>query len=71
MIDRSKAFVVRAGKIIFGMSIVLWFMARYPVAEMDTTHRRAANRGRGHLFCPCRQPRGIRHAAADGGNNGR
>ena len=37
MIDRSKAFVVRAGKIIFGMSIVLWFMARYPVAEMDTT----------------------------------
>ena len=30
MIDRSKAFVIRAGKIIFGMSIILWGLARFP-----------------------------------------
>jgi len=35
MIDRSKAFVVRAGKIIFGMSIVLWFLARFPATDAD------------------------------------
>lgn len=35
MIDRSKAFVVRAGKIIFGMSILLWFMARFPGTAPD------------------------------------
>lgn len=33
MIDRSKAFVIRAGKIIFGMSIILWGLARFPVTE--------------------------------------
>lgn len=30
MTERSKMFVVRAGKIIFGLSIVLWFLASYP-----------------------------------------
>lgn len=30
MIDRSKAFVVRAGKIIFGMSVLLWVLATFP-----------------------------------------
>ncbi len=35
MIDRSKAFVVRAGKIIFVMSIVLWVMARFPTSSPD------------------------------------
>ena len=30
MIQRSKIFTVRAGKIIFGLSIVLWFLASYP-----------------------------------------
>ena len=35
MIDRSKAFVVRAGKIIFGLSILLWFMARFPAADLS------------------------------------
>ena len=33
MIDRSKAFVVRAGKIIFGMSIILWVLATFPMTE--------------------------------------
>ena len=33
MVDRAKAFIVRAGKIIFGLSIVLWFLASYPKAE--------------------------------------
>lgn len=35
MIDRAKAFVTRAGKIIFGLSIVIWFLASFPRAEMD------------------------------------
>lgn len=34
MVDRSKAFVVRAGKIIFGMSIILWVAATFPRAEL-------------------------------------
>ena len=33
MADRAKVFVVRAGKIIFALSIVLWFMASYPKVE--------------------------------------
>lgn len=33
MIERAKAFVVRAGKIIFAMSIVLWFLASFPRVE--------------------------------------
>ena len=35
MIDRSKAFVIRAGKIIFGMSIVLWGLARFPATDLS------------------------------------
>ena len=34
MIDRSKAFVVRAGKIIFGMSIILWALATFPQVDL-------------------------------------
>ncbi len=34
MWDRAKVFVVRAGKIIFGLSIVLWFMASYPKVDL-------------------------------------
>ncbi|MEX1054952.1 MAG: ferrous iron transporter B, partial [Rhodothermales bacterium] len=30
MLDRSKMFVLRAGKIIFGMSVLLWFLASFP-----------------------------------------
>lgn len=37
MIDRSKMFVIRAGKIILGMSILLWFLATYPKADLDPT----------------------------------
>ncbi len=33
LIDRSKAFVVRAGKIIFGMSIILWVLATFPQSD--------------------------------------
>jgi ferrous iron transport protein B len=34
MIDRSRVFVVRAGKIIFGMSILLWVLAAYPKSDL-------------------------------------
>lgn len=30
MLDRAKAFVVRAGKIILGLSMLLWVLASYP-----------------------------------------
>lgn len=33
MYDRSKVFVLRAGKIIFGLSILLWFLAAYPQTD--------------------------------------
>lgn len=33
MVDRSKVFVVRAGKIIFALSLVLWVLASYPKTE--------------------------------------
>ncbi len=36
MLDRSKIFVVRAGKIILGMSILLWFLATFPKAGADS-----------------------------------
>ena len=36
MWDRAKVFVIRAGKIIFGLSIVLWVLASYPKTELPT-----------------------------------
>ena len=33
MVERAKLFVVRAGKIIFGLSIVLWVLASYPKVD--------------------------------------
>ena len=39
MIQRSKVFAVRAGKIILACSIVLWFLASYP--RIDTNAERA------------------------------
>ena len=38
MIQRSKVFAVRAGKIILACSIVLWFLASYP--RVDTSAER-------------------------------
>ena len=44
MTARSKVFVYRAGKIIFLLSIVLWFLASYPKAQLgpDLLAQRAA-----------------------------
>lgn len=36
MIQRSKVFVVRAGKIILACSIVLWFLSSYPKVDTDS-----------------------------------
>ncbi len=44
MIDRAKAFFLRAGKIILGLSVVLWFLAAYPKAP-DTPARTASEVG--------------------------
>lgn len=35
MTSRSKMFVVRAGKIIFGLSIILWVLAAYPKTDLS------------------------------------
>ncbi len=44
MVERSKIFVVRAGRIIFVMSVVLWFLATFPRTEPgpELEARRAA-----------------------------
>ncbi|MBO6573925.1 MAG: ferrous iron transport protein B [Rhodothermales bacterium] len=44
MVDRSKVFVVRAGRIIFGLSILLWILAAYPKSDLpaDLEARMAA-----------------------------
>ncbi len=36
MVERARLFFVRAGKIIVGISIVLWFLANYPQPDVDT-----------------------------------
>lgn len=45
MTSRAKIFVVRAGKIIFALSIVLWFLASYPKADLppELAQRQAAS----------------------------
>lgn len=51
MVGRSKIFVYRAGKIIFTLSIVLWFLASYPkvspgpelVAQRETVEAQYQN----------------------------
>ncbi len=35
MLERARLFFVRAGKIIFGVSVVLWFLANYPAPDPD------------------------------------
>lgn len=42
MFDRSKIFLRRAGTIIFGMSIVLWFLMSYPRFPAEETRLLAA-----------------------------
>ncbi len=37
MVERSQLFVTRAGKIIFSMSIVIWFLATFPRTELPET----------------------------------
>ena len=36
MIQRSKVFAIRAGKIIFACSVVLWFLASYPRTDISS-----------------------------------
>ncbi|MBX2818180.1 MAG: ferrous iron transport protein B [Rhodothermaceae bacterium] len=36
MVERAKIFLIRAGRIIFVFSILLWFGATYPKAELPT-----------------------------------
>ncbi len=35
MVERARMFFVRAGKIIFGVSVLLWFLANYPAPRAD------------------------------------
>jgi len=56
MVERAKMFVVRAGKIIFGLSLVLWVLASYPkvdpppaLAARTATSERVAQEAREEL----------------------
>lgn len=42
MLNRSKLFVKRAGTIILGLSILLWFLTAYPKAAPDSTSSQLA-----------------------------
>ena len=42
MLNRSKLFVKRAGTVILGLSILLWFLTAYPKAGPDSTSSQLA-----------------------------
>ncbi len=41
MWDRAKLFLVRAGTVILGINILLWFLATYPKTEIASPHQSA------------------------------
>lgn len=63
MFERAWVFVRRAGTVILGISIVLWFLAAYPKAPADATPTQQLAQsfaGRaGHLLEPAIQPLGF------------
>jgi len=62
MWERSKLFLKRAGTIIMGVSIILWFLATYPKLENGTPSEKLANSfvGRvGHFIEPALKPLGF------------
>lgn len=62
MWERSVLFLKRAGTIILGVSIILWFLATYPKLENGTPSEKLAHSfvGRaGHLIEPIIQPLGF------------
>jgi ferrous iron transport protein B len=62
MWERSRLFLKRAGTIILGVSIVLWFLATYPKMEGGTPSEKLANSfvGRvGHFIEPTLKPLGF------------
>lgn len=62
MWERSVLFLKRAGTIILGVSIILWFLATYPKLENGTPSEKLAHSfvGRaGHLIEPLIQPLGF------------
>lgn len=62
MINRSKLFVKRAGTVILGLSILLWFMAAYPKADANSASAQLEQSfaGRiGHAIEPVIRPLGF------------
>jgi ferrous iron transport protein B len=62
MLGRSKLFVRRAGTVILGLSILLWFMAAYPKAATDSASEQLAQSyaGKiGHAIEPLIKPLGF------------
>jgi ferrous iron transport protein B len=49
MFGRSKLFVKRAGTVILGLSILLWFLAAYPKANTDSASTQLAQSYAGQL----------------------
>jgi len=47
MWDRSKLFLRRAGTVILGINILLWFLATYPTSEAVTKAMRPGGRSPG------------------------
>ncbi|MBC8003180.1 MAG: ferrous iron transport protein B, partial [Opitutaceae bacterium] len=62
MLSRAKAFLQRAGTIILGLSILLWFCASYPKNDSENQSERLAHSfaGRaGHFLEPALEPLGF------------
>ncbi len=62
MWERTRIFLKRAGTIILGVSIILWFLATYPKIETGTPSEKLANSfvGRvGHFIEPTLTPLGF------------
>ncbi len=62
MWERSRLFLKRAGTIILGVSIILWFLATYPKLEHGTSSEKLAHSfvGRvGHFIEPTLTPLGF------------
>lgn len=61
MIERTRIFLKRAGTIILGISILLWFAATYPKSNADTPSEQLANSFAGqigHMIEPVIKPLG-------------
>jgi ferrous iron transport protein B len=65
MWDRSKLFLRRAGTVILGISILLWFLATYPRSSTVETHFNALRQNAEATTAPGSEARAERLAVIE------